>query len=194
MAINTELGMSVADFVRLYDSEGPFELIDGERVPLSPNVFGPIYFANRIARPLDDYSAPRSLGQAFVEATFILTPADNPNWVKGSRVPDVSFYRAERLAAYIATQPEWEARPLALVPDLAVEVVSPTDAYADVLRKARLYRQDGVRLIWVVEPSERVITIYAPDSEQQTTLTGDDRLTAADLLPGFDISIAQLFA
>ncbi len=50
MAFNTEVGMSAADFVRLYDAEGPFELIDRERVPLSLNVFGPVYYANRIAQ------------------------------------------------------------------------------------------------------------------------------------------------
>lgn len=194
MAVNTEVGMSVADFVRLYDAEGPFELIDGERVPLSPNVFGPVYYANRIARLLDDFSISRSLGQAFVEATFILADADYPNGVKGSRVPDVSFYRAERLNAYIAAQPDWGARPLALIPDLAVEVVSPTDAYADVLRKVRLYRQDGVPLIWVVEPGAKLVTVHAAASEQQTTLAGDQRLTVGDILPGFDISVAQIFA
>lgn len=109
-------------------------------------------------------------------------------------MPDVSFYRAKWLEAYIAVRPEWETRPLALVPDLVVEVVSPTDACTDVLRKARLYQQGGVRLIWVVEPRARVVTVYTADSEHRATLSGNDRPTAGDVIPGFEISVAQVFA
>lgn len=72
MTVRAEVGIRLEDFVRLYEAEGPFELVDGERVPLSPNVFGPAFFANRIARLLKHYSAPRRIGQAFVETAFVL--------------------------------------------------------------------------------------------------------------------------
>jgi len=78
-------------------------------------------------------------------------------------------------------------------PDLAVEVPSWHDSYAYVHEKALFWITCGTRLIWVVEPAARVVTIYRPDGSQHT-LRGDDELTGDDVLPGFSARVRELFA
>lgn len=79
-------------------------------------------------------------------------------------------------------------------PDLAIEIVSPTDRISHVNRKIRLYLEDGVQVVWLVEPEEQTITIYTPATKQFTRLTLEDTLTGGDLLPNFALSLSQLFA
>src|SRR5215472_161768 len=110
--------LTMDEFVRLYDKEGPFELIDGERITLSPPNYGHVSAASILRDVLYDYVKPRNLGWVHVEAPFVLTEPDDPNWVKGSRVPDVVFYKADRIEVYRQTHPSWDNQPLALVPDL----------------------------------------------------------------------------
>src|SRR5262249_33992178 len=125
--------LSIEEFIRLYDEQGPFEYVNGEFIPVSPTNSGHNILAKKIMNLLDGYTASRNLGEAFMEAPFVLE--DKPNWVKGSRVPDVMFFRAERLKAFKANTPDWREKPFLLVPDLVVEIISPTDRYSDVADK-----------------------------------------------------------
>jgi Uma2 family endonuclease len=78
------------------------------------------------------------------------------------------------------------------VPNLAVEVVSPTNTADDVLGKLNDYFQAGVERVWVVYPSQRQIYVYASPTEPKV-LTEDDDLTDEVLLPGFRLSLRTLF-
>lgn len=184
---------TIEEFVRLYDTEGPFEIIDGERIPMSPSVFGPNEVAKILFLALSAYEQTTRLGEAFFETAFVLPGELSSNWVKGSRTPDLMFIRAERLAQYRATTLDFRERPLMLVPDLVVEIISPTDKFADVNRKVIKYRQDGVRLIWLVDPQAKTVMVYMADSNQQTLLSGEILLTGSDVMPGFEVVIATLF-
>src|SRR5688572_20970000 len=106
MAQNVQTGISLQEFIDRYE-ESPFELIEGTLLPVSPSAYGPTRIANRLARWINEYAEARGLGEAFVEAVFILTMPDDKNWVKGSRVPDVLFVEAEKLANYHASNPTW---------------------------------------------------------------------------------------
>jgi Uma2 family endonuclease len=79
-----------------------------------------------------------------------------------------------------------------LAPDLAVEVVSPTDRYVAVLAKMDLYREAGVPLVWLAEPQQRTVTVYSSGSEPRI-LTEADTLDGGDVLPGFRLPVAQIF-
>ena len=103
------------------------------------------------------------------------------------------FYGAARVAEFEENDPEAEDKPLIGPPDLAVEVVSPTDRMVDVNRKVRLDLEDGVRMVWVVEPEEKSVTIYTPHSKQFTRLTIEDTLTGSDILPNFEAPLRQIF-
>jgi Uma2 family endonuclease len=111
--------------------------------------------------------------------------ASNPDTV---RAPDVSFVARERIPVSGIPAGYWPGAP-----DLAVEVMSPTDRRHDIEEKIDEYLHSGVRLIWFVEPSERRITVYRP-REQLVVLTEGDTLDGGDVLPGFSYPVARLFA
>lgn len=192
----TKIGMPLDEFIRLYDTEGPFELIDGERIPVMPTVAGHNKAIKRLFLALERHAEARNLGEAFTEVPFVL--ADQPNWVKGSRLPDVMYFSAERLSAYIAATPDWELKPYILVPDLVVEVVSPSDNLLEVDEKVDRYLLDGVRAVWVVDPQRKKVLIHmlksrSPFTKEITTLQIGDLLTGGDIIPDFEIPVAKIF-
>ncbi len=181
--------LTLDEFIRRYD-EQPFEFINGEIRRLSPTMFGHNYVASILIAALVGHITPRNLGRVFVEAPFVLTY--ERKWVKGSRVPDIMFVAAERIATYRASDPDASRKPLILVPDLVVEIISPNDKYSEVDEKVEAYLQDGVRLVWVVDLQRQKIAVHAPNTPQMW-LSGDDKLAGGDVIPGFEIAVAGLF-
>lgn len=109
-----------------------------------------------------------------------------PNQV---RIPDVSFIRWERFPGG-----RLPATPVfAVVPDLAVEVLSEGNTPAEMERKLRDYFQAGVRLVWYVDPQSRSVHVYtAPD--RSSRVHEDQMLDGDEVLPGFQLSLHELFA
>ena len=103
------------------------------------------------------------------------------------RKPDVTVVSADR-AASIGVNP----RVMTIPPDLAVEVVSPTNTADDVEEKLELYRQAGFGPVWVVFLRTRVIDVHHPDGTV-TRLRGDDEITAGPVLPTFRRKVSELF-
>ena len=124
----------------------------------------------------------RQLGEVFTAETgFVLRRG--PDTV---RAPDVAFVRAERAAE--ARVPGFPA----VVPDLVAEVVSPSDRATEVSSKALAWLDAGVRVVWVVDPANRSVTAY--DTGGVSVLRGSDALSGGDVLPGFTLSLADLWA
>lgn len=190
MTTTLEIGMSLEAFLARYD-EQPFELIDGEYSPLSPNIPRSSRIAFRLGRLIANFVEDNQLGEVFIETPFVLIPSKK--WVKGSRVPDVMFVQADRLKTLAEADPDWETSPLPIVPDLAVEVMSPTDRFATVSKKARLYLQDGAKGVWVIDPERRAVFVFRPENEQATPLSEEDKLVAPDLFSDFELDISKLF-
>lgn len=190
MSVQERVGMPMDEFIRQFD-EAPFELIDGERILIVPPVAIHVVILKIIYGALYRYEQMTGIGVAFTEAPFVL--ADTSNWVKGSRVPDTMFYLAERWTAYITAVLDWYSKPFVFVPDLCVEIISANDNYADVEAKVDRYLADGVRLVWVVDPYNRTVAVYAPGSDQITRLSGDSTLSGSDLLPGFALPLKDIF-
>jgi Uma2 family endonuclease len=103
----------------------------------------------------------------------------------GVLIPDVGYISHERLGAI-------PAREVPVPPDLAVEVLSPTDRLRDARNKAERYLANGVRLVWLVMPEARTVEVYTPDTDV-TALTADDTLTGGAVLPGFSAPVRDLF-
>ncbi len=78
------------------------------------------------------------------------------------------------------------------MPDLAVEVVSPTDTAGKLLGKVREYFQAGVRLVWIVYPVQRCIHVYEAWNRIRV-VTETDELDGGEVLPGFRRSLDRLF-
>src|SRR5258708_30482513 len=185
-------GMAIDELIRVYDEEGPFELIDGKQRPMSPPVAGHGSAASILFLALGNHVNANGLGIVFLEIPFVLE--DVSGWVKGSRVPDIMFYSDVRFNTYQVAVPDWKSKPVILVPYLVVEIISPTDRYSDVQGKIELYLHDGVKVIWVLDPQRSSITIYAQNSKQQITLSAEDSLDGGDIIPGFNIPVADIFA
>ncbi|MBZ0287647.1 MAG: Uma2 family endonuclease [Anaerolineae bacterium] len=187
----TRVGMPLDEFLERGSRE-KFELINGEvRVP---NVFGHEEALVTTLTTLFDY-LQASDRRGFVRSRLTYTVLDqhDPGWVLGSRTPDVVYYTQERIEHYRATTPDYGSRPLALVPDLVVEVISPNDRFVEFAEKIDAYLADGVRVIWVVNPWQRSITLHAPDLENPVVLKGGAVLDGGDVLPGFRLPLEDLF-
>lgn len=108
-----------------------------------------------------------------------------PDTVRG---PDVSFYSKERLPLdqrVVGYHTE--------VPDLCVEVVSPSNSPKQLKAKAKEYLFAGVRLMWIVEPEDRTVTVIV-DPLESRTLEAAATLDGGDMLPGFASKVSDLFA
>ncbi len=78
-------------------------------------------------------------------------------------------------------------------PDLAVEIVSPNDRADDINDKVHEYLEAGARLVWVFWPRRRAVMVHEPDQPIHE-LGPDDFLDGGDVLPGFRVRVADLFA
>jgi len=162
--------------------EGRWELVDGELVEMAPSGRRATRVGVAIARHLGNHVVSRGLGEVSgADGGFVLFPGREV-----LRVPDAAFVRAERL---VEADEDGFFR---LAPDLAVEVISPTDRMAEVLAKVAMYLEAGVRLVWVADPISRTVTVYAAD-RSPTVLGEGDELDAGEVLPGFRVAIAELF-
>ncbi len=139
----------------------------------------------------------KHLGKVIREMPFVLSYTSN--WVTGSRIPDLMYYTAERLAAFQEANPNYKKMLYVLVPDLVIEVASPNDNLSDLDEKVNQYLVDGVQMVWVIDPQKQRVSVNRllsqyPFSKQQTILTPTDNLTGGDLIPDFEIQVATIFA
>jgi Uma2 family endonuclease len=181
---------TIDEFAQRY-SENPFEFIDGEEIPISPQTARSGRVGGRLFLHLSNHVFEHQLGEVFIEVPFVLTETVTADWVTGARVPDVTFVSKARIDQLVQARPNWEDGPLTLIPDLVVEIVSPTDRFSKVSEKVARYLRDGMKLIWVLDPQQRTVTIYAAGSNQQTILSGGDIPTGADVISGFEIRVEQ---
>lgn len=104
------------------------------------------------------------------------------------RKPDVSFVAQGRLPG--GRVPRGHIK---VPPNLAVEVVSPNDTYAEVESKLSDYFEAGVPLVWVVNPDSRSVKVYTNGNEIPVVLKEGDQLTGGEVLPGFTTPVASIF-
>jgi len=162
---------------------GPCELLRGELVMVSPAGYSHGSIAGRITIALGAFVAPRRLGDVLgAEPGFHI--ASDPDTV---RAPDVAFVRAERI-------PTGEkAGFFEGAPDLAVEVLSPSDRASEVNAKVQDWLDAGCRMVWVVDPATKTVSVYRSRAEI-VVLAAADTLLGGDVLPGFGLPVARIFA
>ena len=103
------------------------------------------------------------------------------------RAPDLSFISHERLRRI---EP---GRDIEGAPELAIEVLSPSDTATAMRRKVKQYFSAGARIVWLVYPESREIEVWRSASGPALVLSENDTLDAPDLLPGFSIPAGELF-
>ncbi|PJF34291.1 MAG: hypothetical protein CUN49_16410, partial [Candidatus Thermofonsia Clade 1 bacterium] len=163
-------GMALEEFLERSAQEH-FELIDGELHPMSPSLAKHSLLIRALFRALDALTATGAQWEAFSETTFVPPEQSAANWLRDSLVPDLALFDKAAFAAWRAQTPDADARPIALIPALVAEVLSPTDRQSDVSRKVQRYLALGVRLIWIIDPQVQQVTVYRHGSNQATLLS-----------------------
>lgn len=171
------------DLLRMPDDGFQYELIEGELQRMAPDNMEHGGIGDNVAFPLSGHVRERCLGRVFVNVGYTL--ADDPPTVLG---PDVSFVRADRVPP-----PDARSGFVAMAPDLAVEIVSPSNSAGEIARKVRIYLAAGVRLVWIVDPVSRTVAVHHPDRTGRI-LIESEALDGADVVPGFALSVAEVFA
>ncbi len=160
----------------------PAELIDGVLVEKTVGYLESL-LAVALAGRLRDFVRPGKLGLVLGEAgTLRILPGQ-------VRVPDVCFIRRDRF-------PEGKLPDVpmpAVAPDLAVEILSPSNTEGEMQRKLRDYFAAGVRLAWLIDPRTRTARVFTA-TDRFTLLHEHDVLAGGDVLPGFELPLATLFA
>jgi Uma2 family endonuclease len=174
--------MTVEELWELRHDPYRFALIEGElyRMPGAGGTHGLV--TTNCAGYLVAFAKPRRLGGVFTETGFRLSPDQET-----TLFPDVAFVRAPRMPP-----PDRLDRFLQLVPDLAVEIVSPTDYPTLVDTKLAVYAAAGTPEVWVLRPKEQTVQIVR-HGRTVATLGSEETLDGGDLLPGFSIKVADLF-
>ena len=170
------------------DLDSPvYEVLNGEIVELPPMSF----YANRIASRLVGMMWPHAdtnrLGEVVGEVLFRL-PLETDR--HRNRRPDVAFVSYERWAR--GKPVSYRDNAWDVVPDLAVEVVSPNDCADELMEKTREYFEAGVRLVWIVYPRQRLVYVY--DSFMSVRIvTAEASLDGGTVLPGVSVPLSDVF-
>ncbi|MFB0545510.1 MAG: Uma2 family endonuclease [Anaerolineae bacterium] len=174
--------MTAEELLRLPDDGFRYELVKGELVGMVPTGWEHGVIANRLGLLLGQHVYTHHLGAVAVEAGYCL--GCRPDTV---RAPDVSFVAQEHIPDTGGPKGFWKGAP-----DLAVEVISPSDTMDEVLTKVTDYLNAGTRLVWVVHPATKTVTEYR-SLAQVRVLTADETLEGRDVVPGFKCRVGDLF-
>ena len=162
-----------------------FYLMDGVIYEMSPVKRIHSRLANRISMFLGMYVEERDLGEVHGEIGCY-APGDRNTML----APDVAFFSHARLSQ----QPEDEF--FSVMPDLAVEVASPSNTVSQLRRKASIYLDNGSRVVWIVLPSQRGVDVCRSASGARLDIEfvgADGILSGEDALPGFELALSRLF-
>ncbi|MCY3722451.1 MAG: Uma2 family endonuclease [Candidatus Poribacteria bacterium] len=168
--------MTLEEFLES-DLEG-YEYIKGELIPVPPTSLEHGNITTNLFLPLGLYVRENQLGEVY---------APDTGFKVGERVlmPDIAFLSNAHI-------PADRSKASPVPPDLAVEVVSPTDLFHRVEEKAFVYLEAGTQLVWVLKPISKTVTIYRSETDI-TLLTRNDTLTGENVVEGFSCQVAELF-
>ncbi len=157
-----------------------YEIVDGQVVEKPVGAYTS-WLALQLFRWLDEYVTKRKLGIVTTEMVFILDVDSNLR-----RRPDVAFVSAERWPFGQPPPPEGDWN---VVPELAVEVLSPREETRHSLRKVNDYFQFGVKEVWLAAPEVRMVYCYR-DNRSARILHAEDELSSP-LLPGWKLTVGE---
>ena len=173
---------TIADVVRISDHEDRlYELVDGILVEKTVG-YEESFIAGVILTLLKNFVERRKLGLVAGEGGMLTLDIDLV------RIPDVSFVSWDRVPG--RKFPDKPVPPL--VPNLAVEVISPSNTPKEMNEKLQEYFEKGVGLVWFVRPKSRVVDVYTA-ADHFTRLTASMQLDGGEILPGFSVQVGKLF-
>lgn len=177
----TKTLLTLKDFEQLPDDGRKYELDEGELVSMPPPEERHTETQWRVVSLLNDFAERNKLGKARPEMGFLLS-TDPASF----RIPDVSFIRSSRM------RPRDAAGYFLGAPDLAVEIVSPSQTPAMLLKKVGHLLEAGTHTVWILNPKKNQVHVFEATGAIRV-LDHDQILDAPDLLPGFSVAVSTLF-
>ena len=174
--------MTAEELLRLPRGQFKYELVNGELITMSPtgHVHGRVTVRLTIA--LGQYVLKKKLGELYAAETGFKL-ASNPDTVLA---PDIAFVSSERIAN-VTSEGYWPGPP-----DLAIEVLSPGDRTGKVRTKVERWLAGGTRVVWIVDPKLSRVSIHYSGADV-VTLSISDTLDGGDVVPGFQMPVAEIF-
>lgn len=180
-AVSTQF--TLADLERMPDDGVHREILHGELIEMPPPKLAHERLIARINASLVLYLGRKGLGTVFLSKMGYRLLRDDRTWIE----PDLSFLRAERVEASAGMDYVDGA------PDLAIEVISPSESAQEVDAKIEAYLQGGAHAVAVIYPKTSTVRLFLEDGSGQTLHVGGT-LTLPGLLPGWELPVAEIFA
>ncbi|MEZ2275311.1 MAG: Uma2 family endonuclease [Microcoleus sp.] len=172
-----------AEFMALNRDGHRYEIVNGELIDMGNRSAKHGYVCSILMILLGGYVRIQKLGAMFDSSTAFKMKSGN------KRSPDVSFMAKERLQGL-------EELPdgfLEGAPDLAVEILSPSNTVEEIHNKLVEYFENGARLVWVINPKEKYVLVYRSSQEPDRLLKSADSLDGEEIVSGFTLPVAELF-
>jgi Uma2 family endonuclease len=168
----------------IIELEKHYEVVDGLVVEEPPLGAHEGWMASFLGQSMGYVATTNRMGRVVTEVLFMLA-ADQ----RLRRRPDVAFVSSERwpLNRPVPREAAWD-----VIPEIAVEITSPTDLIDDLMDKLEEYFAAGVRLVWVVYPKHRRVYAHESSTSVRILRVGDD-LDGGAVLPGFRMALGTLF-
>ncbi|HMD47566.1 MAG TPA: Uma2 family endonuclease [Bryobacteraceae bacterium] len=164
-----------------FEEDKRYELDEGELIEMTRPAYRHNYVLANLLFEVTLDLRQSGIGQALLsENLYALSP-------KTRRSPDLAVMLGDR------REELKDATVIPIIPEIAVEVLSPSETKRMVQRKLKQYFAAGVKEVWLVEPEASRVEIWAGPNLPARALTGNDILTSP-LLPGFELSIAKVFS
>lgn len=179
----TKTLLTAEEYLQISD-QGPSELVRGEVKEMSPPSYKHGVVCMNVGLAIKLWARANNAGSVACNDSGVVTER-NPDTVRGA---DVQFTSRSRLPG---GYPD-EGYPI-IPPDLAVEVISPSDRWTEVVQKVDEYLEAGVLEVWLVDPQNEFVEARRA-GQPPVRFESNDRLTSESVLPGFNCQVRDFFA
>lgn len=183
MTTITETLITADELLGMQDDDQLYELAEGRLETMSLPGWEHGEIVSDLHLLIGNFVKVGKLGKVLAAETGFLLQRD-PDTVRG---PDVGFISQARIPENVDRRKHFPGAP-----DLAVEVISPSDAWTKVRKKIDEYLNAGTKLVWIIDPSAREVEVWRAD-RSRTWLKEADTLDGETVLPGFQLTVRDLF-
>ena len=176
--LNSDRPITADEFERMPQSSERYELIDGKIREKPMPVFDHSDISHLIDHAYTRFDPDEKIG---IMRTEVRMKTVRGNFL----VPDMSFWIASRRPVRGVLTPA--------APDLAIELQSPDQSFKELTDKVPDYLASGVRLVWIIGIIKRTVSVFRPGQAEPQIILSDGTLDGEDLIPGFRLSVANLF-
>jgi Uma2 family endonuclease len=188
MAVTAIPVRTADELLRMPDDGMRHELVRGELRTMTPPGFEHGRVAATVGRLLGEHVHQTAGGVTVAAETGFVLASGGGRDTDTVRAPDAAFIRKERVEAVGDTEKYWPEAP-----SLAVEILSPNDSFHEVQEKALEWLAAGTVAVLVLDPDKRTATVYRGQGDAHV-YGAEDTLDLSDAVPGFSVTVAELFA